>query len=87
MAGVCKQQADSKIQKCEISIYQTRSRTGDSAPCDKTNNNCVYFIRQGSGKVLLFEIEVANLAVKPGLTTRFLHSHDLGVNASRRQIP
>src|ERR1039458_9883864 len=26
-AGVCKQQADSKIQKCEISIYQARSRT------------------------------------------------------------
>jgi len=68
-------------------VGQLRSQTGDFASAIKRNTDYVYFIRQGSCKVLRFWIEMANLTFKSQQATRSLGSHDLGASANNRQIP
>jgi hypothetical protein len=76
-----------RFQSTKREVETSRSQTDDFVSVIKRTIDYVYFMRQGSGTVLLFEIEVANLAFRPRLETRSLDSHDLGVNANKRQIP
>ena len=76
-----------RFQSTKREVEPSRSQTGDFASAIKRTIDHVYFIRQECFKVLVFWIEMANLTFRSRLATRSLRSHDLGVNANKRQIP